>query len=80
MTLVEITKTRTKLGMTQKQLSKLIKKTPTFVCKLENKQRQLTSDLQTAIKKAFSGSRKSATKKVEKKQVAKKMAKRGGKK
>jgi predicted transcriptional regulator len=53
MTVTELKKTRKTLGITQKQLSKLLKKDATFVCKLENGVRKFNYDLEVQLKKAF---------------------------
>lgn len=58
MTVVELTKSRKKLGISQKRLSKMLRKTPTFVCKLENGNRIFTNDLQKRIRSIFAKARK----------------------
>lgn len=58
MTLQEIKKTRTKLGVSQKQIAKLLKKHPTFMSKLEGGVRKFTPELQKQIAGVFTSLRK----------------------
>jgi predicted transcriptional regulator len=58
MRLREIVTTRKKLGLTQIRLSKLIKKSETFMCKLEHGDRKLTPEIKNSILGAFTKHRK----------------------
>lgn len=53
MTAAELTKTRKKLGLSQRRLSTMLRKDVSFICKVENGHRHLREELQEKIKKAF---------------------------
>jgi predicted transcriptional regulator len=58
MTVREIIATRKKLGLTQKQMARLLSKHQTFVCKLEKGKRILHPETVIRVKKAFARHRK----------------------
>jgi predicted transcriptional regulator len=60
MTISEVRKTRKKLGISQTRLAKLIKKTPSFICKLEHGNRVFHSDLKKQIKETLAKVKKAA--------------------
>ena len=53
MTLCQLTKQRKKIGISQREMSRLLKKDPTFVCKLENGRRQFKYELQVKARETF---------------------------
>lgn len=57
MTVNELKIRRKAIGISQKRLSKLIKKHPTFVCKLESGNRLFTNDLQKMVAKTLTSLR-----------------------
>ncbi len=68
MTVKEITKIRTKLGVSQKTIALLLKKHPTFMSKLEAGGRILTPELKKSIEGAFKKIR-AAEKKISKPRI-----------
>lgn len=81
MTVQEITKSRERLGLTQKKLSALINKSPQFINKLEHKKRILTPELKKQIRLALSNVclRKANMTKKPAKRTTKKVMTRGKK-
>lgn len=53
MTIPEVVKMRLKYGLTQRGLSRMIKKDPTFMCKLESGDRIFRQEIQQEIQKTL---------------------------
>jgi predicted transcriptional regulator len=80
MNVQQITKSRERFGITQKRFSKMLKKTDTYACKLENGKRKLTPELSKQIKAIFANARQKMLAKAPAKKATKKVAKRATKK